>query len=65
MIVKLKGELMDKPLIVNLPYPSISQITEDRRSAEVIAPAYAGRHCNTYTIIIFSPTTASMRPRIF
>lgn len=44
MIVKLKGELMDKPLTVNLPYPSISQITEDRRSAEIIAPAYAGRH---------------------
>lgn len=35
---------MDKPLIVNLPYPSLCGITADKYSADVIAPAYAGRH---------------------
>lgn len=35
---------MDKPVIVNLPYPSLDGITRDMRSAEIIAPAYAGKH---------------------
>ena len=35
---------MVKPIIVNLPYPSLDCITRDTCSAEIIAPAYAGMH---------------------
>ena len=35
---------MDKPLILDLPYPTLDKITEDVRSAMIISPAYAGGH---------------------
>ena len=35
---------MEKALIVDLPYPSTSEITEDLYSARIIAPAYASSH---------------------
>ena len=35
---------MDKEIAVNLPYPSLDCITKDLCAAQVIAPAYAGRH---------------------
>ncbi len=31
-----------KPLVVDIPYPSLKNITEDKRSAYVISPAYSG-----------------------
>ncbi len=33
-----------KPLIVDLPYPSIENVQKNLRDARVIAPAYAGHH---------------------
>ena len=35
---------MDKEIAVNLPYPSLDCITKDLCAAQVISPAYAGRH---------------------
>ena len=35
---------MFKPLTVNLPYPTLDDITEDKRSAIILNSAYAGSH---------------------
>lgn len=35
---------MEKPVIADLPYPDIEDLTVDCRSARIIAPAYAGMH---------------------
>lgn len=35
---------MPKPIELDLPYPSIDCVTEDLKSAAIIAPAYAGMH---------------------
>lgn len=39
-----------KPICVNLPYPSLSGISEDIQSAKIIAPAYAAAHSETTAI---------------
>lgn len=35
---------MDKKIKVDLPYPPLDKITKDLKSAQIIAPSYAGYH---------------------
>ncbi len=35
---------MSKPLILDIPYPSVDILTEDLQSAAIISPAYAASH---------------------
>lgn len=43
-MIKSHGEIMIKPIKVNLPYPSVDQITPNLNVAKVIAKAYSGGH---------------------
>lgn len=42
---------MDKPILVDLPYPSIDDLQTDYYSAEIISKAYAGTHGELATIL--------------
>lgn len=42
---------MDKPLIVDLPYPNLDCIENDEYSARIIAPAYSSSHSELGAIL--------------
>ena len=42
---------MERPLIVDIPYPGTEGITEDVRTARIIAPAYASSHSELGAIL--------------
>lgn len=42
---------MERPLIVDLPYPSIESLTQDLESANIILGAYASKHSELQAIL--------------
>ena len=45
---------MNKPLIVDLPYPTLKEEQKDIKSAYIISPAYASRHGELMAILQYN-----------